>query len=362
MHRPSRRVALVGALALSACGRGGGEADARPYRGRPGPVPGLRDLATFPVGTCLSTAELADPAYVALVVRQCSQIVPSWQLQMEATLRADGGFDFHQADALAAFARANGLGFHATALLWYGEAPAALKALDGSGAAFEQAMRNYIAAAAGRYRGQAASWDAVNEAIEPDGSGLRDCLYRRNLGGDDYVRRGLEWAHAADPGAVLVLNDFDLERTPAKRAAFLRLAERLLSQGAPLGALGTQCHLDIGVDPDVVRPAMRELASLGLPIRVSELDVSIHVRGGEGFTMEERLERQARLYAATAEAFMELPAHQRLSFCVWGLDDRRSWLRYQAGGADADDRPLPFDDDDRPKPAFWALADALQQG
>ena len=202
----------------------------------------------------------------------------------------------------------------------------------------------------------------MNEAIEPDGSGLRDCLYRRNLGGDDYVRRGFEWAHAADPGAVLVLNDFDLERTPAKRAAFLRLAERLLQQGAPLGALGTQHHLDVGLDPARVRPAMRELASLGLPIRVSELDVSIHAHGAEAMSMDQRLARQARLYAETAQAFMELPAHQRLAFCVWGLDDRRSWLRYQAGGGDADDRPLPFDDDDRPKPAFWALADALQRG
>jgi endo-1,4-beta-xylanase len=362
VRRPSRRAALAGALALSACSREGGAAAARPYGAygaRRGPTPALRELATCPVGTCLSTAELQDPAYLALVARHCSQIVPSWQLQIDATLKPDGRFDFADADRIAAAARAGGQSLHATSLLWYAQEPEALKALDGSGPAFTRAVENWITAAAGRYRGQAVSWDAVNEPIEEDGSGLRRTLYGRNLGAEDYMVRAFEWAHAADADAVLVLNDFDLERVPAKRAAFLRLAERLLKRNVPLGALGTQCHLDIGVDPALVRPAMRELASLGLPVRVSELDCSIKARGLGFLPMEARLDRQARLYAETAAAFVELPAHQRLAFCVWGLDDRRSWLRYQAGGADADDRPLPFDDADGPKPAFWALADQL---
>ena len=357
----SRRAALLGLLALSACGRTGGEADAQAYASEPrrGPPPPLRDLAAFPVGTCLSTAELADPAYAALVVRQCSQVVPSWQLQMEATLRDDGRFDFAAADAIAAFARANGLGLHATSLLWYGERPAALQRLDGSGEPFARAVENYVTAAAGRYRGQASSWDVVNEAVEPDGSRLRDCLWTRNLGGDAYVERAFEWARAADPHAVLVLNDFDLEKSVAKRRAFLRVAERLLARGAPLGALGTQHHLDMASDPAAIGPAMRELASLGLPLRVSELDCS--TSGGPALPLAERLRRQGRLYGAVAEAFLALPAHQRLAFCVWGLDDRRSWLRYQAGG-DAEDRPCPFDDADAPKPAFWALADRFSRG
>jgi endo-1,4-beta-xylanase len=364
---PSRRGALTGGLAgglagafaLSACGRGGrGEADARTYPPRRGPPPGLRDLATFPVGTCLSTAELADPAYVALAVRHCSLVIPSWQLQMEAVLQADGRFDFSAADQISASARANGQALHATTLLWYAQEPAALKALDGTGEPFAQGVRNYIAAAVGRYRGQAVSWDAVNEPVEWKGGRLRDTLWGRNLGGESYIDRAFEWAHEADPDAILVLNDYDLERFPSKRRTFLQLAERLLKRGAPLGALGTQCHLDVGVDPALVRPAMRDLASLGLPIRVSELDCST-TDGGEGLSPAQALDRQARLFGETAEAFLELPAHQRLAFCVWGLDDRRSWLRYRNGGGDRDDRPLPFDDADRPKPAFWALADTF---
>ena len=359
----SRRMALAGAVALSACSRGGGQASARPSPGETyptaGPAPPLRELAPFPIGACLSTAEMADPDYIALVVRQCSQIVPSWQLQMEDVLRPDGGFDFHDADRIAAFARANALQLHATALVWYAEAPAALKRLDGQPAAFDLAVRNFIAAAAGRYRGQAVSWDTVNEPVEPDGSGLRDCLYSRNQGGEDYIVRAFDHARAAAPDAVLVLNEFDLERTPAKRLAFLRLAERLLRRGVPVGALGTQCHLDIGVDPAVCRPAMRDLASLGLPIRVSELDVSFQAEGAGALSPDRKLAAQARLYAETLAAFLELPPHQRLAFCTWGLADSKSWRRFEAGG-DKTDAPLPFDDALRPKPAFFALAEGLQ--
>ena len=365
----SRRVALAGALALSACGRGRGDALAQASAstpaydraGRPLPSLGLRDLAPVPVGNCLSTAELADADYVALTVRQCSQIIPAWQFQMEATLRPDGGFRFDDADRIAAFARSNALALHATALVWYEQEPRALKALDGQPDRFAPAVRTYIHAIAGRYRGQAVSWDVVNEPIRDDGAGLRDCLFSRNLGQEDYIAHAFAWAREADPTAVLVLNDYDLERTPKKRWTFMRLVERLLKRGVPVQALGTQSHLDIGVDPAVCRPAMRELASFGLPIRVSELDVSFQADGTRFLSRQRKLELQASLYAEVVGVFLELPPHQQLAFAVWGLDDKRSWLRYRAGNGDPSDCPCAFDDEERPKPAFFALADGFSR-
>ncbi len=223
-------------------------------------------------------------------------------------------------------------------------------------------MRNYIQAIAGRYRGQAVSWDVVNEPIRDDGAGLRDCLFSRNLGQEDYIAHAFAWAREADPAAVLVLNDYDLERTPGKRWTFMRLVERLLKRGVPVQALGTQSHLDIGMDPALCRPAMQELATLGLPIRVSELDVSFQAPGREFLSPAKKLGLQARLYAEVAGGFLELPRHQQLAFVVWGLDDKRSWLRYRTSGGDPSDRPCPFDDEERPKPAFFALADAFSRG
>ena len=319
-------------------------------------------MAQVPIGDCISTAELDNADYVALTVRQCSQIIPAWQFQMEATLRPDGGFRFDDADRIAAFARSNGLGLHATALVWYAQEPAALKSLDGQPERFALAVRNYIQAMAGRYRGQVGSWDVVNESIRDDGSGLRDCLFSRNLGQEDYIVRAFAWAREADPSAMLVLNDYDLERTPKKRWTFMRLVERLLKRGVPVQALGTQSHLDIGMDAGLCRPAIRELATLGLPIRVSELDVSFQASGARFMPLDHKLALQARLYAEVAGGFLELPPHQQLAFAVWGLDDKRSWLRYRPGEGATTDRPCPFDDDEKPKPAFFALADAFSRG
>jgi len=113
----------------------------------------------------------------------------------------------------------------------------------------------------------------VNEPVTEDGD-LRDCLWRRNLGAD-YVRLAFEHAAEADPGAALLLNDYNLEK-PRKRAGFLRVAESLLKSGAPLKALGTQSHLSADLPPGQYAAALRELAGLGLPIHVSELDVSLN--------------------------------------------------------------------------------------
>lgn len=356
MRALERRGFLGGAFALTAC-KGRAQDAPTPERG---PAPPLKSLAPFAVGCSVMTGELADPAFAALLTRHASQLTPEWEMKMEYILKDDGTFRFDAPDAIAGFARANGMRLYATTLIWYAQKPAAFERIDGSGAAFAQAYRNYILAVAGRYRGQAAGWDAVNEAVAEDGEGLRDCLWSRNLGQEDYMVRAFEHAREADPDAVLFLNDYNLESLPKKRATFMRLVERLLSRGAPLTGLGTQSHIDAGLQPGAVTAAIRELASFGLPIHVSELDVSLK-RARTMFSDSGDLRaRQARLYGEAAEAFASLPARQRFAFTIWGLRDKDSWLRSSKENPSPPwDEPLLFDDSGRAKPAFWAVADAF---
>jgi endo-1,4-beta-xylanase len=355
MSTPDRRAWLGGAAALALAGCSRAEALDPPR----GPPPALRDLAPFPVGTAAASGLFADPAWTALALRQVSQLTPEWEMKMESILRDDGGFDFTHADRIAAFCRTHSLRLFGHTLIWHAQAPPALRRLDGNRAAFELAVRNYIAAVAGHYRGQAVGWDVVNEAVAEDGHGLRDCIYGRNLGPEDYMVLAFQCAREADPQALLLINDYNLE-IPAKRATFLRLVERLLRRGAPVGGIGVQSHLDLANAPGASRTALRELASLGLPIHVSELDVSLH--GGGRFDLGgrgERLARQAQHYGEVMDAFLGLPTTQRFAFTTWGLRDKDSWLtRPDRPPGDA---PLPFDDAGQPKPAFWALAQALER-
>jgi endo-1,4-beta-xylanase len=171
------------------------------------------------------------------------------------------------------------------------------------------------------------------------------------------MRLAYDLARAADPEAELFLNDYNLESNPRKRATFLALAEALLRAGAPLTGLGTQTHVAADLPPGAIATALRDLASLGLKLRISEMDVSL-ARARGLFTAPDQLrDRQARLYAEAAEAFAGLPARQRFDFTFWGLEDSQSWLRRE----NAADAPLLFDDAGRPKPAAAAWEAALRR-
>jgi len=354
--RPARRGVLAGLVAagLTACGR--------PSRGQPAAFEAapLKSVANFPVGCAAPTGRLGDPAYADLLAAQFSQLTPEWEMKMEYILQDDGSLRFDAPDALAAFARAHGMSLFGHNLVWYEQNPAAFQRLDGQGAAFARAYDGYIAAVAGRYRGQAVGWDVVNEPVAEYGDGLRECLWSRNLGQTDYMRRAFEQAHAAAPDAVLFVNDYNLESLPKKRATFLSLAEGLLRAGAPLGGLGTQCHLAADFEPGAVTTAINELAGLGLPIHVSELDISLNHARAPLASRDELVDRQARLAEEVGEAFARLPRSQRFSLTVWGPRDGDSWLRTPQWNPNPPwDAPLFFDDDGRPKPLLGALERGL---
>ena len=356
MSRPATRRALIAGLAalpVAACGPASKGHDAAPDVVDPQP---LKAVARFPIGCAVSTDLLAQPAYAELLTREVSQLTATWEMKMEYILQDDGSFRFEAPDAIAAFARDHGLRLFGHNLVWYAQDPAAFHRLDGQGGAFANAYRNYILAVAGRYRGQAVGWDVVNEPVAEDGEGLRQCLWSRNLGQIDYMRRAFDHAREADPDAVLLINDYNLESRPKKRATLMRLIETLLKAGTPIGGIGTQSHIDADLDPAAIGAAMRDLASLGLPIHVSELDISLN-RGRGAFADQADLEmQQARLARTIAHEFAALPARQRFAFTLWGLRGGDSWLRSsRENPAPPWDQPLPFDDAGRPRPMLAAL-------
>lgn len=340
-----RRAFVGSALALGACNP---RADAQPA---PLNLPPLKAAARFPVGACIQAVHLQDPELARLVVEQVSQLTPEWEMKMEYICQPDGSFRFDGPDQIAAFARTHGLRLFGHTLVWYDQPPGAFANLDESRVRFADAYRNYILAVVGRYRGQAVGWDVVNETVEDDGGGIRDSLWARKLGKLEHIVLAFQHAREADPNAVLFLNDFFLETLPNKRRGFLKLAETLLKAGAPLGGLGTQTHLAAGDQKGLIKAAIADLASLGLPIHISEMDVSLQEGGGRA----ERLTRQADLYREAAEAYSALPARQQFAFTLWGLRDRESWRKRE----DASDAPLLFDVNGRPKAAAAAWVQGL---
>lgn len=346
----SRRAVVGSALALAACDRMVGAQAATLD------LPALKSVAPFPVGTCVQAFQLEDRALSPLIATQVSQLTAEWEMKMEYIVQDDGSLRFDAPDQIAAFARTHGMRFFGHTLVWYAQEPPAFKRLDTGRIAFDAAYRNYITAVVGRYRGQAVGWDVVNEAVDEEGEGWRDCLWSQRLGPLEHMVLAFQHAREADPDAVLFINDYNLENRPKKRATFMKLVEALLKAGAPLGGLGTQTHVAADLEPGRLSAAITDLASFGLPIHLSEMDVSL--RRAKGLIHDKaKLEAgQSRVYAEAAEAFSRLPPQQRFAFTHWGLRDPDSWLNYKDPG----DAPLLFDKQGRPKAAAAAWIGGLR--
>jgi endo-1,4-beta-xylanase len=352
----NRRALLAAPLGLAACDR---FASAQIP---PGPLaPPLKSLADFPIGATGMTGQLGDPVWVAAMRRHVSQITPEWELKPERILQPGFAYDFSASDRMVDWGHAQGLRVFGHCLVWYSQG---LEVFTDAlpTARFAAEFDRYVSTVARRYRGRMVGWDVVNEAVAEDGDGLRDCVYARKLGPEAYIVRAFEQARIADPHAVLFLNDYNLENNPRKGATFLKLVERLLRQGAPIGGLGTQSHLDIDIPAGQIRDFMRDAGSLGLPIHVSELDFSMHADGPLDLrSLSQKRARQVARVGELAEAFMALPARQRFAFTTWGLRDTDSWLLRAEGRGWTDDSPLLLDAEGRANPAFQAVAEAFQR-
>jgi len=343
-----RRAFVAAGLSATACAP-------RAKSDPPAEIVPLKQAAPFPIGTCVQAAQLDDPAFASLIVEQVSQLTAEWEMKTEYTVLDDGSYRFDRPDKIAEFARAHGMRLFGHTLVWYAESPKAWEPL--APPAFRAALEAYIAAFVGRYRGLAVAWDVVNEAVSEDGDSRRTSLWSEKLGDFEHMRLAYELAHAADPNAVLFLNDYFLDSKPNKRVTFLKLAEDLLKAGAPLTGLGSQTHVNADLPPGAIKAALKDIASLGLKVRVSEMDVSV-ARARNLMTNDADLvAKQARVYAEAAEAFSSLPAAQRFDFTFWGLKDSQSWLKREQ----ANDTPLLFDDAGRPKPAAAAWEQALKR-
>jgi endo-1,4-beta-xylanase len=97
---------------------------------------------------------------------------------------------------------------------------------------------------------------------------------------------------------------------------------------------------------------------LGLEVYITEMDV-------EDLELPGDIPTRDRLVAEMYRGYLEIVLHHPAVKAVltWGFTDKYSWLnhvRHQRPDG-LPKRPLPFDADLRPKPAFDAMIEALQK-
>ncbi|SEU20624.1 endo-1,4-beta-xylanase [Paenibacillus sp. NFR01] len=296
-------------------------------------IPGLSEVfqAQFRIGAAVNPQTLSTQR--ELLARHFNSLTAENEMKFERLHPESERYVFEEADRLMAFAESCGAAVRGHTLVWHNQTPSWVFE-DGNGGAADRdrllaRMKSHIDTVVSRYKGRIYAWDVVNEAVsDQSGEWLRPSKWL-DIAGEDFILKAFEYAHAADPGALLFYNDYN-ESDPEKREKIYRLVQRLLEQGAPIHGIGLQAHWNL-FDPPIadIRAAIERYASLGLKLHVTELDLSMFRfddrRTDVTAPSTEMLELQAARYKDIFRLFLEYREHIG---CVtfWGAADDYTWL------------------------------------
>jgi len=315
----------------------------------------------IPYGTAVRVDPIFDePPYRDALIKYCQVLVGEGGLKW-GDLRPDRDtFDFSQPDQVLAFADEHGMEMRGHTLAWYGAMPEWTETIASAEEARTELVR-HIETVVGRYKGRIKSWDVVNEPIEwdpkPDAL-IRESIWQKHLG-RDYIELALRTTAAVDPGAQLVINDYDFEipsdRGRARRKAFLDLVRDLKSRDVPVHAVGIQGHIqgEHPIDKPGLTAFVAELAAMDLAVLVTELDVI------DKSLPAPELERDGKV-AQLAKDFLDAigAAKRPDAVLTWGITDKYTWVPIWFSRDDGlPNRPLPLDADFKPKALMQVIQD-----
>ncbi|TLS49297.1 endo-1,4-beta-xylanase [Paenibacillus antri] len=327
-----------------------------------GRVPALHEAfaETFPIGAAVNpaTLEAAGP----LIARHYNSLTAENHMKPEEIQPEEGVFTFEKADVIVGFAKKHGMRMRGHTLVWHNQTPDwVFEGKDGGPASRElllSRMKSHIDAVVGRYRGSIYCWDVVNEAIHDKDA---DILLRRSrwleLVGEDYIQKAYEYAHQADPDALLFYNDYH-EAVPEKREKMYTLVKNLLDRGTPIHGIGMQGHYNI-YEPSIeeMRITIERFASLGLQLQITELDLPMFRNDDKRRDVteptEEMVEQQRVRYGEIFDLYREYK-DVITGVTFWGAADDYTWLDHFPG-KERRTWPMLFNDSHEPKPCFWAV-------
>ena len=329
---------------------------------------GLKDYyaAYFPIGVAVSPLALkTDEAQ--LILQQFNSITPENAMKMGPIHPKENEYNWSGADSIAAFAKRNNLKLRGHTLCWHNQASDwFFKDAEGNPVTREvllQRLKDHITTVVKRYKDVIYAWDVVNEVISdnPDEYFRNSEFYK--ICGEDFVVKAFQYAHEADPDALLFYNDYN-EINPVKREKIFKLVKGLKEAGVPIHGIGLQGHWAVN-EPSASQldSTLGRFAELGLKLQITELDISVYPK--EHNARERRNEDYDTVFSAEKEnkqlemykmCFSLFRKYRNVVSGVtfWNISDRHSWLdNFPVRGRK--DYPLLFDKNLKPKKAYWEV-------
>jgi endo-1,4-beta-xylanase len=336
-------------------------ADSTPARPETDGLRQLADRKHLALGTAFAWPKGIDrAAHDREAQRHFNSLTPEIGLFFRPLQPKRGVWSFAAADAIVEFARDHHMTARGQHLVWHhrfqkseGLLPDWLVSGNFTQAEISAIMKDFIRTTVThfktKYPGVIKSWSVVNEAASgTDPATFTPSFWYDHLGAS-FVDDAFRCAHEADPDAILYYNDWGAEGMGPKSDFVYNLVKGLKSRGVPIQGVGLQCHFSLTDYPGkaAIQRNIDRLAAAGFEVYITELDVKI-----EGGVTDAKLRQQAAIYRDMIELCLGNPSCK--SFTVWGFNDAQSWLPEK-------EAPTIMTRDYSPKPAFFALKDALAQ-
>ncbi|MFD2034600.1 endo-1,4-beta-xylanase [Belliella marina] len=326
------------------------------------PEPSLENIklkAKFGIGSAVTNSEL-NGQYANTLSTHFSQITGENEMKMAHIWKGENNYDWVAADGMVNFAATNNMDVHGHALLWYNSFPNWFRNANYDSATFETKIKTYIETVVGRYKGKISSWDVANEIFNDNGTLRRDgCPVFKTFNDPiAFYGRCFEYARAADPDAKLFYNDYNVVLASGKRGAMRQMVNRFRENGFPIDGLGDQFHYMVSTNRTTIKNGLTDLASTGLLIHMSELDIRINVNKDDNFVyLPSEQAKHAEAYKDFVTFFESIPQEQKFAITTWGVSDKRTWL---TSWWHPKEYPLLFDENFQKKKTYEGFLEGLQ--
>ncbi|KAF9603527.1 hypothetical protein IFM89_037008 [Coptis chinensis] len=223
---------------------------------------------SFPIGSCISRTNIDNEDFVDFFVKNFNWSVFGNELKWYWTESQQGNLNYKDADELLDLCKKYNIDVRGHCIFWEVENTVQpwVRSLNKND--LMTAVQNRLTGLLTRYKGNFKHYDVNNEM-------LHGSFYQDKLGKDARANM-FKTANQLDPSATLFVNDYHVEDGCDTRSSPEKYIQQILDlqeQGAPVGGIGIQGHIDSPVGP-VVCSALDKLGILGLPIWFTEVDVS----------------------------------------------------------------------------------------
>lgn len=334
---------------------------------------GLKDVFKkyFTMGVAVTPRSL-QTAEAGLVLQHFGSITAENAMKMGPIHPRENEYFWRDADSIVAFARRNQLKMRGHTLCWHNQAPRWIFTnAAGDTVSKEvllQRLKEHITTVVSRYKGSIYAWDVVNEVISDNPVEFyRNSPWYR-ICGEEFISKAFEYAHAADPDALLFYNDYN-EINPVKRDKIIKMVQKLKEAGVPIHGVGLQGHWAINEPSEKeLENTLKQFSALGLKLQITELDISVYNK--EHDARERKAEDNNAIFTPAKED-SQIEMYRRIfrlfgkyrktltGVTFWNISDRSSWLdNFPVRGRK--DYPLLFDQQLLPKRVYWEVVKTVQ--